>query len=102
MRGGDGTQGERAAVAEDMEEEEVDERGGGDVSGDGGEQERPGGTPGLGVAPPESNDQWVLRKVIPQAMQQHRRRRWPTNSSSTGRDRQLKPQLHSKNSPQLA
>lgn len=66
--GGEGAEGEGAAVAEEEEEEDVEEESGGDVEDDGGEEEGPGGAPQLGVAPPEADDGGMLREVIPQAM----------------------------------
>lgn len=57
------------------EEEEVEEEGEGEVEGDGGGEEGPGGSPRLGVAPPEADDRRVLGEVVGQPVRRHRHRR---------------------------
>lgn len=53
VNSGDGSQGDGTAT---VEEEEVEKEREGDVGGDGGEKEGPGGAPRLGVTPPEADD----------------------------------------------
>lgn len=64
MNGRNGTERDRAAGAEDEAEEEMDDGGESEVKRDGGEEEGPGGTPRMSVAPSETNDGGVLRQPV--------------------------------------
>lgn len=62
----------------------MEKEGGEDVGGDGGEEEGPGGTPALGMAPSETDDGWVLREIEVEGGD-HRRRRHTYHGGDAGR-----------------
>lgn len=71
MEGRDWAKRQRAAVAEEEKEKEVENKRRSDISGDGGEDEGPGIPPGLAMAPSEPNDRRMLRQVIDKALKHH-------------------------------
>lgn len=84
MEGREGPQREGSVVvaAENQDvENEVEEDGENHVSGDGGEEEGPGGSPQLGVAPPEFNDRRMFRQIISYVLNQSHRSRDETQTN---------------------
>lgn len=71
MNGGDGAERDGAAGAEEEAEEEMEGGGEDEVESYGGEEEGPCGSPRMAVAPPESDDRWVLRQPVGQILDRH-------------------------------
>lgn len=63
MDGGEWAERERAVPAAEEKNinQKMEEKRENDISGDGGEEERPSGAPQFAVAPTESDDRWMLR-----------------------------------------
>lgn len=73
VKGRDGTERYGTARPKKNGEEEVEQRREDQVERDGGEEEGPGGTPRLCVAPPEPHDGRVLGEPVGQGLADHNR-----------------------------